>query len=219
MKKMILSLTTAAFMMTLSFAGDKNISPVVAPVSVVDEADKSCWYIGVGGLYNRVYSTDSGWFDDSKQSQDETLGFAIVAGCDYHENLAIEGRFTSAFDEREYADPTTFSIFLKPKYPINERFTIYGLVGLGYTHVEGVEADNGSGQSYRYPGETILGKVAFHWGLGLSYNFTDSFSVFFDYTDVANDLDIDNQQLYGDDATYYDKLSVDGLTFGFIYHF
>lgn len=227
MKKIGLSLLAVTAISTFGYAGG-DLEPIISPVAEVKQENGTCWYVGIGSIYNRVYSVDSGWFDDNVESQDETLGMVGIVGCDFHENLAIEGRITSAMWEREYSDATTFSIFLKPKYPVNERFTVYGLIGFGYVDVEGVEADNGNpslsyggvpptfGNQY---GETIMNEFTFQWGLGLSYKFTQNFSVFFDYTNVANDKEITPQRLYAGETPLRDKLSVDGLTVGITYHF
>ena len=237
MKKILLSVMVASMLSSVAMAGG-DIVPVPVPV-VVEKEKQDYFYVGAGAVYNRVYSVDSGWFDDGIATQDEIGGLVGIVGYEYNEYIAIEGRISGSFWERDYADLTTWSIFLKPQYQFRDEeergknddgfFTIYGLIGFGNSYVEGSSGDNEYGAHPNMIGKEILDKTGFQWGIGLSYTFVkepdenhpsyrDSWSIFIDYTMTANDASI-HSTLYDYDSTVYDKLSTDGLTVGLIYKF
>ena len=240
MKKIILS-TFAALAMGSSLYAGGDIVPVPMPVAA-EEADNSNFYIGMGLLANRIYSTDSDWFDDNIQTQDKAGGLSGIVGYNYNEYIGIEGRITQTFWERDYADLTTWSIFLKPQYRFWEKdansdgyddgyFTVYGLIGLGNSTVEGTSGDKSGTSAWPEAiGNDILDETGFQWGFGLSYTLVDvnegirknRWSLFIDYTMTANDADI-HSRLYdygnGKDSRVYDKLTTDGITVGVIYNF
>jgi len=244
MKRILLSLGAVVMLSSLSFGGG-DIVPMVVPVEAEDD-DPCKIYVGVGAVYNRVYATDSAWFANAA-TQDETAGFMGIIGCDFNEYLAVEGRMSKTFFERDYSDATTWSIFLKPQYKFRDDyenrydddegyFSIYGLIGFGGAYVEGSSGDNDYQAWPNMIDQEMLDTTGFQWGLGISYTFEDesddrrkykdTWSIFADYTMSADNADKDPSTLYcyqkgncRTDATLYDKLSVDGLTVGVIYHF
>ena len=212
MKNIVLSAVAVLAMSSFATAGG-DIAPVPVPV-VIEEENNSNFYAGVGLIYNRVYSTDSGWFDDTVLTQDETGGFTGLVGYNFNEYVAVEGRISKSFFEENYADVTMYSLFVKPQYPVTQEFKIYGLLGFGSVNVEGTDGNPGAADV----GATILDETSFQWGLGASYAVTESLSIFADYTILANDADIDSR-LYDYDNDTYTELSVDALTVGLIYNF
>lgn len=210
MKKIALSLLATMAMGSLSFAEEDTVS------SIIEEGDNSHFYAGVGITYNRVYSDEYDWFDDNKLTQDEVGGVSLVLGYEYNENIAIEGRIVKSFMEEDYADLTIYSLFLKPQYPITEEFKIYGLLGFGNVNVEGTNGDVPAASeviSHR-----ILNESSFQWGFGISYAIMEGAELFLDFTESISDGDIDSR-LYNYDPLTYDKLTVDGITFGIMYQF
>jgi len=218
--------------------------PVVsAPVITEKNRDES-YYVGLGLVYNRIYSIDSGWWNDNPLTQDETGGLTGIIGYNYNEYIGVEGRFSKSMWERDYGDITTWSIFLKPQYRFWERdknsdnyddgyFTVYGLIGFGNSNVEGTKGDNSRTSAWPEAiGNDILDETGFQWGIGVSYTFVEieegnrknTWSIFLDYTSTAKDADI-NSRLYryldteNDDSRVYDELSTDGLTIGVTYTF
>lgn len=189
------------------------IPPVVVPVV---EEDKDKLYVGLALAYNQTYSTDYGYFDDSVPTQDETLKFVGLLGYDFNEYIGVEGRIGTSIAEEDYAEVTTYSIFLKPQYPVNEDFTLYGLLGFGLVKVDGTDGDEPADPSI--VGEEILNHTGFQWGFGLAYKIDEEFSIFIDYTKLANDEDI-SSTLYGYDPETYEKLSSQDLTVGIHYTF
>ncbi len=235
MKKIVLSLGAIIAMSSAAVAGGKIIAPVVLPVAVIEEDKNICdFYVGGGIIYNRVYSTDSEWFNDNIGTQDETGGLAILAGCQFNEYIAVEGRYTWTEWDQDYSDMTSYSIFIKPMYPVTEDFTVYGLLGYGNSEVTGSSGDSSNHYSAWKDniGKTMMDHSGFHWGFGVMYEVMEDLSIFADFTLTADDADIEPTTLYcydgtpshtgkncTDDSDLYDKLSTDGLTVGLIYKF
>ena len=106
MKKITLSLMTVVAMSSSVFAGGD-----IAPVPVVAEVENNGFYLGATLGYQRTYSIDSAWFDEA-DTLDQTGTLGLIFGYDYNQYLAFEGRIaTTVFDE-DYADVTTYSIFV-----------------------------------------------------------------------------------------------------------
>ena len=216
MKKIVLSVWTVMAMGSLAFAGGDlvTVEPVVEiPVVVEDESN---FYVGLGLVNNRTYSTDFSFWFGNAPTQDETLKLVGQLGYDFNEYIAIEGRIGGSITSEDYADITTYSLFLKPQYPLIEDLKIYGLLGFGLVQVDG--ADGETPAHSNMVGEEILDDTSFHWGLGLSYMVNKDFSIFVDYTMLANDADI-SSTLYGYDPTVYNELTSDDLTVGLTYNF
>ncbi len=244
MKNIMLSSAALLVVGTQIVIAGGDIAPVepVVPVPVVTNNDTSDFYIGLGLSDTRVFSTDSKWFGVAP-TMDEELSYTLLAGYNFNEYIGIEGRYSKSFTERDYADTTVWSIFLKPQYRFWETdpnkdgyddgyFTVYGLLGFGNTRVEGTDGDNSNTSAWPSAlGQDILNKTGFQWGLGVSYTLVDidegerknTWSVFIDYTRDASDASI-SSKLYHylgttTDNNVYDKLTVDALTVGLIYTF
>ena len=67
-------------------------------------------------------------------------------------------------------------------------------------------------------GQEILSDTVFQWGGGIDYKINENFSVFADFTILANDADI-SSTLYSYDPLVYDELSTQDLTVGVNYRF
>ena len=214
MKKIVLSAVAVLAMSSFATAGG-DAAPIVAPV-VVEEEGLSGFYAGLGVVYHRTYSVESGWFDDSKATQDETGGFTGLVGYNFNEYVAVEGRFSTSFFDEDYAEVMTYSLFVKPQYPVTEEFNVYALLGFGGVQIEGTDGDEPAHANM--VGQEILDETSFQWGFGASYAVTENFLIFADYTSLADDADI-SSTLYGYDNAIYDKLSNDAMTVGVIYNF
>ncbi len=213
MKKIILSAIAVLAMNSFATAGG-NVATIVAPV-IVEEEELSGFYAGLAVVYNRTYSLESEWFDRTS-TQDETGGFTGIAGYNFNEYVAVEGRFSTSFFDEDYADVMTYSIFVKPQYPVTEEFKVYALLGFGGVQIEGTDG-NEPGHA-NMVGQEILDETSFQWGFGTSYAVTENFLIFADYTSLADDADI-SSTLYSYDNTIYDKLSNDAVTVGVVYNF
>ncbi len=195
----------------------KNVA--LAPIPIVEEeVDESRFYWGAELSYQRVYGTDSGWFSETK-TQDELFGVGLILGYDFNEYISVEGRAATSIEKQDYADVTTYSIFLKPQYPVTKYFKLYGLLGFGSVQIDGAENDESEEPGHPdMRGKEILNDTMFQWGFGASYEVIVDILVFIDYTSLANDADI-SSTFYGYDPKIYDKINNDALTVGFTYKF
>jgi opacity protein-like surface antigen len=178
----------------------------IAPVeSVVDapmvSASTSSFYAGLAlsATSTREAAVSMDIFSE-KNGQDRLGNFTFQAGYEFNPYIAVEGRYTTSFSYEDYVEMDGWSLFVKPQYPITEELSIYALIGYGGVALDGVSTatididDNG-----------------FQWGLGVSYDMMNNFTVFFDYTSLANDMD----------GTYRtdDQADADALTLGVTYRF
>lgn len=211
MKKTILSIAAAGALSGALYAGG-NVLPV-APVPVADVCHHG-FYAGVAAAMQRTYSTKKDW-SAFVESQDKTVPLVGLLGYQLNCYLSVEGRISQSVYEEDYATVLTYSIFLKPQYSVTDDFTVYGLLGYGVVNVEGTDGRKPAANI----GQTIVDKGSFQWGLGLSYDVTESWSLFVDYTSLMKDKSITPQRLYDYDPKYYDKISDDSINVGVMYHF
>jgi opacity protein-like surface antigen len=157
------------------------------------------FYLG-GGLAslrigaNNIASTDV----DARAS---VYGLSLLGGYEFNKNIAVEGRFS--FNIQDWGDAandtTDFSLFVKPMYPVNDVFSVYGLLGFGNIKLKGNDyTDSDSG---------------FQWGLGASASMQNNISAFIDYTMLWNDNQFDEEDLGSE------NLVIDVITVGLIYKF
>jgi len=216
MKKILLSAITLALLGSGVQAGG-DIAPVVVPVPL-ESGCHNGFYVGAGLSDQRTYSKDSDWFDDSILGQDKTIPLIGVLGYQFNCYLALEGRVGKSLFEEDYADVLTYSIFLKPQYPVTEDFSVYGLIGYGVVRVKGTDGHVPAANV----GKTIVDTGSFQWGFGMQYDITDEWSIFLDYTSLMKDKSISPQPLYNYDASAgrtWDKISDDSINVGVLYHF
>jgi opacity protein-like surface antigen len=214
MKKIIHSAITVAVISNLAFAGGD-----IAPVPVVMEENNSGFYLGLGLSYQRTYALDSTWFGTA-DTQDETGGLGFIAGYEYNQYVSVEGRFSTSLFEEDYAEVSTYSIFVKPQYPVTEEFKVYALLGFGNVNVK---ASDAGGSYFGAPpsivGNTLMDESGFQWGLGMSYLVTEEINVFIDYVAFASDAEVDRTRLYNYSGAEYTEMSNDAITLGVTYKF
>jgi len=218
LKNIALFIGSIVLMSSLGFAGGgfKDVEPVVEPVIPIEEEDKSGLYAGLAFAYNQTYSGENSWF--SKVRTQDQIGKVVGnLGYDFNEYLAVEGRIGGSVFDEDFASVMTYSLFLKPQYAINDNWKVYGLLGYGLVDIEGAGESEEPGH-LDMVGEEMLDDSSFQWGFGLSYNINEEFSVFVDYTQLADDADT-STTLYSYDPVLYDKLSNQDLTIGVIYNF
>ena len=198
MKKITLSALAVVTMSTFGFAGGD-----IAPVPVVMEEETSPFYIGLGLSAVSTRGSDVGLdIFDVTSGQDRLGNVTFLAGYDFNEYIAVEGRYTTSFTQEDIVEMSGWSLFVKPQYPVTEEFTVYGLLGFG-----GVTMD-----SVKTPYLVDVDDTGFQWGLGMSYDVTESITVFGDYTSLAS----------GMDGIYWDgefEADVDSFTLGVTYKF
>ena len=206
MKKLLLPVAMVAANSLLMAGGDLHtepVEPVVNVPAVVEEVSENNFYVGLGvaAVSARDADENANFFDGS-EDQDRLGNIDLLAGYEFHRHFAVEARYTTSFTHDDVTEMDGWSIFAKPKYPVSENVTIYGLLGYGNVQLDGT---NDSGIE--------MDESGFQWGLGLSYMFNESFDFFADYKFLANEFD----------GFGYKKVptevSVDTFTVGVIYKF
>lgn len=159
--------------------GGSNIVPVDIPVVPVP-VEKGPFYVGVGASYMSLLNNNT-------DEEFTATGITLQAGYRYNDYIAIEGRYTrdvsavayengtsvTFADNDDYpTDFTNMAIYLKPIYPIGD-FGIYALLGYGEVALTNIPV-----------GSVTRGESGFQWGVGMSYDIYDSFTLFADYTSL-----------------------------------
>ena len=178
MKKNIVALSALAAISTSVFAGG-NVAVIVPEVEEVVVVDNSSFYIGLG--LSAVSARDSAISMDifnGKYGQDRLGSIMFQAGYNFNEYVAVEGRYSTSISNEDLVEMNGWSLFVKPQYPVTEDFNIYALIGFGGVTLDPV---NNSGVD--------VDETGFQWGLGVSYDITESIAIFADYTNLANDMD------------------------------
>ena len=209
----------AGLVVTMLLAVGAEAGGDITPVAAAP-AENGCatnWYVGAGAAIQRTYAGNSSW-SGYELGQDKTLPVLGILGYRFNCYFAVEGRVAQSVMEEDYADVLTYSIFLKPMYPVSEDFTVYGLLGYGVVRVEGTDGNTPAANV----GKTIVDKGNFQWGFGMAYDLTENWSLFVDYTMLMHKASIDPQPLYDydvGDGRNWDQLSDDAINMGVTYRF
>lgn len=200
MKNIILSVVAIG---SFGFAGG-DIEPVKAE-SVLEEA-VSPFYLGLGlsNVSTRGSSISLDFFKD-KTAQDETGDILLMAGYDFNKYMAIEGRYTDSMVGEDLLTRESWGVYVKPKYPATQAFTLYALLGYGGLSVDGKGSNIAD-----------VDDTSFQWGVGASYALNAHLSIFFDYVNIANDMDADILVL---DGLSFSGVDSDALSVGLTYSF
>ncbi len=209
MKKITNSIVAALAVSSFAFAsGD------IAPVEPAGAETVGSFYIGAGAtfLVDKFSSLDSDYLADETF---EKVGVMLQAGYEFNEYLAVEGRYWNVGKKNFYmsdieydmnAKISAYGIFVKPMYPVTDKFTVYGLLGYGHTKVSGQTW----GESYYYPYSQT--KSGLQGGAGVSYALTDKFFVFTDYVKLNNTIGFDSYDYQFSNKPYT-------INFGLTYKF
>lgn len=206
MKKLLLPFAIVATSNLLMAGGElqKAVEPVVNIPTIEEEvSDNNHFYIGLGlsAISARDASVNANLFD-GKAGQDRLGNVDLLAGYEFHRHFAVEGRYNTTIAKSDSIDTMdSWSIFAKPKYPVTEEFTLYGLLGYGNVQLDGADGSIAD-----------MDESGFQWGLGLSYMINENFDLFADYKFLADEFD----GVFSNGAT---EVSVDSLTAGVIYKF
>ena len=201
MKKFTLSVAAVMAMSTFAMAGG-DIEPVPVVAAPVVLEDDSSFYLGVG------YSFISADIDGTEEGN----AYSLIAGYNYNQYIAIEGRYTETVGDMDVSDDrssldhpdgsydrqvTSAAIYLKPQYPVTEEFTVYALLGYGSVDARLTSVDG------------------FQWGLGAKYMFTENIGVYADYISLY-DGDMDNVENFTNNT--WDS-QITSTNIGFTYSF
>ncbi len=199
MKNIVLSAVAVLAMSSFAVAGG-DIEPVVEPVveSVVDD---SGFYLGLGANSFRI-----GWDDFENTNIDfreSVYGATFLGGYQFNKYVAIEARYAISQDWEfdGTMDISNMGLYVKPMYPVNDVFSVYGLLGYGWTNFEFSDEDD-------------MDDSGFQWGLGASATITDNVSAFVDYTRVWDDNDFDDGKDWENEDFIVDMITV-GITYKF----
>ena len=199
MKKIIfLGISILSF---LNAGGDIALVAPIIPTTPEVINTPSNFYIGgaLSAVSARKASSDLDFFSD-KKGQDRLVNLMLLGGYNYNKYLSIETRLTTTIAQKDFTKFSGISLFVKPKYPVTNNFNIYALIGGGY-----VKLDNNNGSN------VDVAKGSFQWGVGASYNITNKWAIFTDYTSLGHDIS----------GTILDsnKADVDSLNVGVTYNF
>ncbi len=176
MKNIILSLVALVALSSVGFA-DENMPSDESEVVENSPEDKG-FYVGL------AYSHLSHDIDYQNLSTNIELDFNAImldVGYKFNPYIAVEARYnfslgdTDMDDYMQEAEASVLSLFVKPMYPIAPEMDIYVLLGYSLTDVSNTNDI------------TSFDEGAFSWGAGASYDMTEEFSVFAEYTQFYND--------------------------------
>ncbi len=211
MKKIVLSTITVLAMSTFAVAGG-DVAPVVEETPVVPEAvmDDSGFYLGVAASFvtlkneaetaGTLNGHDIFIGDTSEFSHSDTM---LQVGYKFNPYIAVEGRywFTGDPKSRPFAglistevDYDAWALYVKPMYPVTDSLDVYALLGYGSLDYDMIFTYGPNTLPVTYDNSF----TDFSYGIGLSYAFTESFSVFADYTrfyDDTNNFDFLNTDI------------------------
>ncbi len=192
-------------MSSLGFAGGDFVTPeepqVIIPV-VMDEVDESGFYAGIGLSAISTRDADVSLdFTNAEGGQDRLGNVSFLAGYNVNTYFAAEGRYTTSVTDEDQVEMSGWSLFVKPQYPVTEDFSIYALLGFGGVTLDGINGFTAD-----------VDDAGFQWGLGASYLVMENFSLFADYTSLANEMD----GVYFNGALQVD---VDAVAAGISYQF
>lgn len=219
MKKIAMALSVAMVLGSAVYAGkdvtvaESKVVPVLSP-----------WYVGIGysnlkmevDCVTREYYWDGTLLNTDRYSDDDRAnGVLFLGGYEFNDYLAIEGRWTVALEDFKFKDNTEISyyniaLYIKPHFDVGD-FSIYGLLGYGYSHFDDDNDIDGGDSDFQY-------------GAGLSYKITENLSIFADYTVLYNKDNSDPFHLssstpgVGSETTNCD-VKVDSINVGFTYRF
>jgi len=204
MRKVTLSLLTMVAMSSMGFAGG-GFKPAVEPtivIPVVEETvEHSGIYAGVGISAVITYEDDASFFE-TKAGQERTGDITLIAGYDFNQYIAVEGRYMTSFTHEDILERNLWGVYVKPQYPIMEDLKVYALLGYGSFQLDGI---NGSGID--------IDEDGFQWGIGTSYDVTENISIFVDYLSIATDIEVDS--FIGSNV----EIDSDAVTVGLLYKF
>ena len=210
MIKIALTFVSAIVLSSISFAEETNSSASVWAVS-----EESAFYVGLGiaAMSARDAGVSLDYFDPKPGEQDRLGNLTLLAGYDFNDYIAVEGRYTTSIVDEDEVKMSGWSLFVKPQYAFKESETnekngykIYALLGFGGVSMDGV---NG------YYAD--VDNTGFQWGIGASYSLIKTanhkdLSIFIDYTSLANNMD----GAYPNGASQVDA---DAITLGLTYRF
>lgn len=169
MKHLIKSINIGLLLgVALVYAGaTKEVVPPKVKVIEIPTVESSPWYVGVGLNGIDFLKDPCSKYEPTCRYEDVTYGIMARGGRDFNPYFGIEGRVAKTFlDKGPYGGVPVghIGIFLKPQYPLSERWNLYGLAGYGYTK------NLGNGARLKY----LDSDTGFSAGAGIEYDLSDA---------------------------------------------
>jgi len=203
MKRIMKTTIATVLLSSIIYAGgNKNIVPQNTPIAdlpMMVAPTSSNFYLGLGLGVDSVSSALYG--------PDTTTSGVLRVGYDFMKYLGVEARGSyGVSDGDQLGHIYSMGLYLKPQYPINDTFNIYGLVGYAQTEIsfENEVAFNGISND-----TTTQSDVSF--GIGVEYALTNNWGLF---ADVVRYIDKETTKPEGKYAS-----TVDAVTFGALFRF
>jgi len=176
----------AALLSGLSlYAGGKTVVPAVVPVVPIEHESVNPWYLGVGLIWADFLKDPCSPTDPTCKYEDVTYGAMVRGGYDFNQYFGLEGRLAGTFmDEGPNGGAPLMhaGLFLKPQYPLAERFNAYALAGYGYT--KNLGKSNGNIVKNYFDDDW-----GFSAGIGFEYDLSDKDSDFLEGTAYDREFD------------------------------
>ncbi len=155
-RTMFFSAMLAMLLITETHAGG-DILPSVTPIEPIEVKEKVIpVYVGTGITAGRYFSDNY---------EDVTYGGMLRVGYELNQYIGFEARYIATFfDEGSlYGQKLEHAgLYVKPMFPFNENFNLYGLLGYGWTQTITNERLN-----------PAIDTTGFSAGLGLEYDLSD----------------------------------------------
>ncbi len=158
-------------------------------------ANNSGVYVGLGYGATNV-GTDFFSSEIELSGDNDSDALLMQGGYIYNEYIALEGRYWNGDNNLN-----AWGVYVKPMYPVTEKFSVYALLGYGETKLTIVDTT-----------ADLNNEGSFQWGIGAGFKITDNFSVFADYVDMYN-TDTHNTD------TSLREWSIDSISIGANYQF
>jgi opacity protein-like surface antigen len=140
------------------------VKTIATPLNKTEEVKKkSPWYVVAGVVVGEVK-----WRD----REDETYGFMAKVGYDFSPYVGVEARGIRTNWDYDGGKIKHLGAFVKPQYPINDKFNLYALAGYAKTSVGTERNFSDTGLAY---------------GAGLDYELNEDFELFIDYERLLHD--------------------------------
>jgi len=206
MKKTMLTLCSVVVLGTALYAGGdaKKVTTAVEPyINIEAEAVEATgyfpFYVGVGLSVDSVNT----FVYDAETVSSATLRI----GYDFMKYLGVEARGSYGMTTGDnLAHTYSYGLYLKPQYPINDTWKLYGLAGYGQTQIT-LEKDKALATNVK--ADTTQNSVRF--GVGVEYALNNNWSLF---ADAMRLIDESEKKPEGEYAA-----KVDSFTFGGVFRF
>jgi len=195
---------TTLLVASMGYAGgdiEKVEFDVQPLIEVSDEtvAETLPFYMGVGLSVGSVESFYYG--------ADTVASVHARVGYDVYRYLGVEARVTlSLADGDDLGLDYSYGFYLKPQYPINKKWKLYGLVGYAQTQIS---FDDES--SYNGITNNTSTQNGFSYGVGVSYQYSHKVELYVDATSLIDESETLASGSYA--------MKANTLNFGINYHF